>query len=111
MAEYIEREALNCMLSELEKLAAKRAYDTPTSSPAYMRYVTQSQERKNLKDKISELPAADVAPVVHGRWIEHRPYKNSDYQKDWVCSNCGRNNITGHDRYCSSCGAKMQEVR
>ena len=34
---------------------------------------------------IFELPAADVAPVVHGRWKY-----NTDFQV-WNCSECGEN--------------------
>ena len=50
------------------------------------------------------LPAADVAPVVHGRWVDGR------------CSNCGVDIPTddAHDvifgsecRFCYYCGAKM----
>lgn len=60
---------------------------------------------KNLQS-ISDMPAADVAPVVHGRWI----YKGDSDM--WVCSRCGRDvnaNPEGIDLYCYHCGAKMDE--
>ena len=51
-------------------------------------------------------PAADVAPVVHGRWIE-----DHDYLK---CAECGvmvKWDFTffdiGNWNYCPNCGAKM----
>lgn len=53
---------------------------------------------------IEALPAADVAPVVHGRWV------------DGKCSNCGvdiptdgaYDIIFGSEcRFCYYCGAKM----
>lgn len=123
MAEYIEREAVYSKLSELEELARKRVYDTPTTSPAYMRYLTQSQERANLKDKISKLPAADVEPVVHGRWewYERRdgtPIDGYDYSSGWRCSHCKTDLPDVYDvpdnepqlKYCPNCGAKMKEV-
>ncbi len=53
---------------------------------------------------IKDLPAADVAPVVHGRWV------------DGKCSNCGVDIPTddSHDaifenecHFCYYCGAKM----
>lgn len=63
-------------------------------------------------DMIEDAPAADVAPVVHGRWI--RPHwKNNNYCCD--CSECGGEamhrdyqwNKNGVYPICPSCGAKM----
>lgn len=61
---------------------------------------------------IWKAPAADVAPVVHGRWI--RPHwKNSNYCYD--CSECG-GEATHRDYQwakdgiypiCPNCGARM----
>lgn len=55
---------------------------------------------------LDEIPAADVAPVVHGRWIE-----DHDYLK---CPECGvmvKWDFTffdiGNWNYCPNCGAKM----
>lgn len=54
--------------------------------------------------EIEDAPAADVAPVVHGRWV------------DGKCSNCGVDIPTddAHDaifedecRFCYYCGARM----
>ena len=59
---------------------------------------------------ISELPAADVAEVVHGRWIG-APLCGNDNCK---CSECGswhniHANLRGKikQKYCPNCGAKM----
>lgn len=51
-------------------------------------------------------PTVDAAPVVHGEWIDGRPYVNSRWK---VCSVC---HCTGPDpqggfAYCPNCGAKM----
>ena len=63
---------------------------------------------------IEEAPAADVAPVVHGRWIllgknEH-DYETSVEEK---CSLCGRYvyryDTELQDNYCPNCGAKMDK--
>ncbi len=53
---------------------------------------------------INEMPAADVAPVVHGHWKNVKRVLNSKWGE---CSNCDR----AHDltRYCPFCGAKMDE--
>ena len=81
MAEYIKREA------------------------ALMKLMQDGCSAKNLQS-ISDMPAADVAPVVHGKWIR----EGSSHT--WVCSRCGRGvNAApeGIDLYCYHCGAKMDE--
>jgi hypothetical protein len=53
---------------------------------------------------LDEIPAADVAPVVHGVWVRvHKIDPISGYR----CSKCRR--IVGFDLtpYCPNCGAKM----
>lgn len=82
MSNYIEREAL------LRKI---RWADTPEECVISAR----------------RMPAADVAPVVHGRWIE-----DHDYLK---CPKCGamvKRDFTFFDigdwNYCPNCGAKRE---
>lgn len=69
-------------------------------------------EDKCLETELMKIPAADVAPVVHGQWI--RPHwKNSNYCYD--CSECGGEAM--HRDYqwakdgiypiCPNCGARM----
>ena len=41
---------------------------------------------KLVKEEISKIPAADVAPVVHGRWIEKSAPARKIY---FECSHCG----------------------
>ena len=50
---------------------------------------------------IRSIPAADVAPVVHGRWIEEGGVQ--------ICSNCGEEHSWEEYRatYCEDCGARM----
>ena len=59
---------------------------------------------------IEALPVADVAPVVHGRWIG-APLCGNDNCR---CSECGswhnvHANLCGEiiQKYCPNCGAKM----
>lgn len=57
---------------------------------------------------IDDAPAADVAPVVHGRWSDagfgelpkHAPY-------GWACSVCGGISFNNEYIHCPNCGAKM----
>ena len=52
--------------------------------------------------------AADVAPVVHGRWIEHQKYTFGVMYDCSICDNLILDN--GHSwNYCPICGAKMDE--
>lgn len=88
MAEYIERSAA------IE--AAKHAWAKGLESSQY----------------IEALPAADVAPVVHGRWI-HSRYEDCSEQFELVkCSQCNHEAyamaIYVHGgNYFPNCGAKM----
>ena len=58
-----------------------------------------------LKSKVAELPAADVQPVKHGRWIwdSNAPHREHGAYK---CSNCGCHSDF-EENYCYNCGARM----
>lgn len=54
-------------------------------------------------DYIERLPAADVVPVVHGKWGDNG-IAGSMLVKCSVCGfDCGANSFS----YCPNCGAKM----
>lgn len=58
-----------------------------------------------IASEISDLPAADVAPVVHGRWERMRKSATT-----WRCSACDvmvGAFLAGCSHYCYCCGAKM----
>lgn len=63
----------------------------------------------NFKDILRAQPAADVRPVVRGRWIE-KPYLLGTTN---VCSVCGANYGMPHGKYnfCPNCGADMREAK
>lgn len=81
MAEYIERSAA------IE--AAKHAWTKGLKPSQY----------------IEALPAADVAPVVHGRWISFLDGDHIMPERYYQCSRCGRVE-SRLQPYCH-CGAKM----
>lgn len=65
---------------------------------------------EDLANELEDFPAADVAPVRHGRWKY-----NTDFQV-WNCSECGENPHKGTGvvvaaeklpAYCPHCGAQM----
>lgn len=54
-------------------------------------------------EAIMNIPAADVAPVVHGRW---EPIMDAYGDLEgWICA-CGRESKE-MSKYCPNCGAKM----
>ena len=92
MAEYINRKAL-----------LKKAWDADTRI-GYVQVVDVGD--------ILDMHVADVAPVVHGRWIG-APLCGNDNCR---CSECGswhniHANLRGEimQKYCPNCGAKMDE--
>ena len=95
MAEYIEREAA-LEICENEYQKRLRMLDYRGDTVAW-----------NIGSEIKSLPAADVAPVVHGRWIEKSAPARKIY---FECSHCGAQEnkhtaIKGY--YCWRCGARM----
>lgn len=94
MADYMERETA---IKAIEKAdCAVIADDAESCKTDYLREIIKS------------VPAADVAPVVHGRWSDagfgelpkHAPY-------GWACSVCGGISFNNEYIYCPNCGAKM----
>ena len=95
MTEYIERDAL---LDDISAAVKHRGMGEIIGQ-TLMRYVKRQ-------------PAADVAPVVHGRWI-HSRYEDCSEQFELVkCSQCNHEAyamafyVRGGN-YCPACGAKM----
>lgn len=91
MDEYIEREEI------------RRAYEKLTRS-----YVNGNPYIADWRfdEMIEKLPAADVAPVVHGQWEPGNP----------ICPVCGGDKFKDLDAdiwcdwmpdFCPNCGAKM----
>lgn len=56
-------------------------------------------------DELLRLPDADVAPVVHAKWI----MKDVSGEIKAVCTHCGKPNKQYQPPYCPHCGAKMDE--
>lgn len=64
-----------------------------------------------ILDWIDDIPAADVRPVVRGKWIS-----GDARNVTAVCSNCGRlrlgngaESATKYAPFCEKCGAYMRE--
>lgn len=58
-----------------------------------------------IASEIAGLPAADVAPVVHGRWVTH--YRSGTAVAEGYVSTCCDMWNDRKSDYCPSCGARM----
>lgn len=91
MAEYIDRTALGIGYAD------PKVFINPAHADGWNTAI----------QIINEAPAADVAPVVHGRWVYHN--------FDTICSECGKSAIfdeweqQAETEFCPHCGAKMYE--
>lgn len=81
MPEYIEREAVIDLIT--------RRYENP----------------EICTQEINSIPAADVAPVVHARWVSFLDGDHIMPERYYRCSRCGRVE-SRRQPYCH-CGAKM----
>ena len=112
MAEYIDREAVERLVSD----ACKECREACLEFDGIYADCHQCLFER-VKDGVPKIPAADVAPVRHGRWTE-----NEEHRFD--CSECGYRNIyykrivleitEATERYeqilppyCPNCGADM----
>ena len=101
MADYITKESVHTMIRHLTKFA----WRSPTWDE---RRVTVDTD--DVHFGVDKIPAADVAPVVHGRWA----HLGGD---EWCCPVCGFVITTEGSwdkptkKYCEDCGAKMDGER
>lgn len=99
MAEYIERDAL---IDDLDAVAKHGEWGA---------IIAQTLQRY-----VKRAPAADVAPVVHGRWDNSGRYTFPGGSTAVRCTNCGCALTESEYRlnnwnYCPVCGAKMDGAR
>lgn len=110
MAEYIKREAAIAIIEEKQKeLCPVGRYGRG--------YVYGSDREKydawdEIIDALENIPSADVAPVVHGRWDDSGRYKFPSGGTAVRCTNCGCALTESEYRlynwnYCPICWAKM----
>ena len=88
MAEYIEREKL---LSHL---------------------FNKQNKPLDVMREITEFPAADVAPVKHGKWGAYEVFPLTASLNGHPCSECGMRFSTSQIvfmNYCPTCGARMEQ--
>ena len=104
MTEYIKRENVLAKIDEFVKQNIAHGFPVDVF------------DIEMMKKMVEKLPAADVAPVVHGRMKKSGEFTVEGYQYKIVeekCSVCEHYSIrfkhTSKSNFCSRCGAKMDE--
>ena len=100
MAEYIDREAFLKDIEERYCLPCKDAGRDHNGCKCRACWVD------DMRGDVIDAPSADVAPVVHGRWIEHKKYIFGTMYDCSVCDNRILDNGYAWN-YCPNCGARM----
>ena len=79
--------------------------------PCYHRIDCLNCDVGHMIRKIKNFPSADVAPVIHGHWVNIENAKNTI-----KCSNCEHirelkhfSEIIKRPKFCEMCSAKMDE--
>ena len=107
MAEYIERteELMLAMNAGARAIENTRRYhgaiytkDVFLESPQEIPYLHAA---KVLRE-VSDAPAADVAPVVHGRWV----CVDTNTEQFFLCNRCKKKEYW-ESNYCPNCGCRM----
>lgn len=102
MDEYISRKEAIAYIREQSEECQKAFEEFGGESGIY------ADAYNDLEENFYSIPAADVAQVVHGRWVRHTmiPYfancsvcKDAYVDEEWLRD--------GKWGYCPNCGAKM----
>ena len=86
--EYISRKSVRDAIASL-------SIERFELTPAYRLYV---EALDNVDKKVIKIPAADVKPVVHGKWVK--------FGTLFECSEC-EISYEQEEHYCPWCGARM----
>jgi hypothetical protein len=89
MPEYIEREELLNVISETVLFTVRGGVKTPTQ---------EMRGANKVIDRIKSAPAADVAEVRHGEWVDN-------HNGTFTCTAC--RGQSSKMAWCGLCGAKM----
>ena len=110
MDEYIKREAAIAYIREQSEECQKAFEELGGESGIY------ADAYNDLAEDFYSIPAADVAPVVHGRWDDSGRYTFPSGSTAVRCTNCGCA-LTESEYHlnnwnnCPVCGAKMDGER
>ena len=102
MDEYIKKEAVLDLFGEVPAYTGYETYPVGV-------HTLICEIAPLIKDEIRKIPAADVAPVRHGRWIDAYPdIEPNPMFMYGICSECGfEQGISKYLNYCPNCGCRM----
>ena len=117
MPEYIDKSVVLDQISK-QKLFYEEQRKQSGDCLEEMNCVGAENGLTGLEDVISDIPSADIAPVVHAKW------ENCDWVEPYYhgcgtiripnagmkCTNCVhvfKKDLLWKDNYCPNCGAKM----
>ena len=93
MAEYLDRERA---IQKVKNVIATEWFRGNYAAVEPLQRVVDVQ--------LGRMTAADVAPVVHGRWL----CVDTDIEQFFLCNRCKKKEYW-ESKYCPNCGAKMDE--
>lgn len=112
MAEYIEREKILDAISEQRRFYLHERDGETDMEKLYLLWGSDNA-LTTMEDIMSDIPAADVAPVRHGSWVFDHMTGERAYCAN--CSECGNRKHFANqeaaqkEKYCSLCGARMDK--
>jgi len=110
MTDYIDRQTAIDALEEQIKQCDKAIGSFEISMKDEYAVKVEKASLMAFKEKLENIPAADVVPVVHGEWKPHED-KQVAFGLTFECSCCGSIVLVNDALefgYCPYCGAKME---
>lgn len=106
MNEYISRQDVWKLISELQKFYEEER-ETAEDCEEESMYVGSINALTAMEDGLSDIPAADVLPVVYGEWVKN---EKQDKESISCCSACGYpvSPFWAESNFCPNCGARMK---
>ena len=108
MNDFISRQEMWELISELQNLYEEERKTAEDCEEESM-YVGSINALTAMEDGLSDIPAADVRPVVRGNWEPVKTIGGSEFIK---CSECGYKEYDHvkytHFNFCPHCGADMR---
>lgn len=114
MDEYIKRESVVAIISEKQKELCP--YGRYGRNHVYGSDREKYDNWEEIIDAIENIPAADVSPVVYGKWVDNgaHPLAQDCAMYSGKCSVCGLYSGMWHInrpyKFCPFCGAQMEGV-
>lgn len=105
MNDYISRKAVWDLIYELQNFYENEGKESEDFGSKMM-YVGSLNALTAMEDGLSDIPSADVRPVVYGEKISDG--FDEVYTEFFKCTICGCSDLTARSNFCPNCGADMR---